>query len=202
MDLPSRLPELLPDVLPGEDAMRAERSAIIATIAALQHEDFERGPTLCEGWAPRDVLAHLVGVDDLRTYLRSGLNVSEGNARTVERWRPAAREELLERARTWAARPAIATRLAAWALLGDVAVHHQDVLRPRGLDYELPAASRAAILREGMLLGGLRLLTHRIEPVDGGRPLGRGRVVRGTSEDLGMWLCGRESATDRLTFVR
>lgn len=201
MALPIPLPHLSSLDLPGENALRAERSAVVATLGGLAYDDFAAGPTLCEGWSPRDVLAHLIGVDDLTGYLRAGLNIRAGNARAVERWRERSRDELLDRATAWAARPALTTRLAAWGLLGDVAVHHQDVLRPRGLDYELPAASRAAILREGVVLGARRLLTHRVEPVDGGRAMGRGRLVRGTSADLGLWLCGRRGADDRLIFA-
>jgi len=90
--------------------------------------------------------------------------------------------------------------MAAFALLGDVAVHHQDVLRPLGLPYHVPPPSRRAILREGMVLGVRRLWTHRVEPVDGGMAIGRGPVVRGTMTALGLWLAGRRGVEDELDF--
>lgn len=52
---------------PGEDALRAERSAFVGTVSALAPDLFETGPTLCAGWAPRDVLAdhRVVPTDDV-----------------------------------------------------------------------------------------------------------------------------------------
>ena len=54
----------------------------------------------------------------------------------------------------------------------------------------------------GRLLGGRRLLSHRVEPTGVGHALGRGQVVRGTTEALGVWLRGRRSVegeAERLT---
>ena len=48
---------------PGERDLRVERALVVETFASLTDEEFESGPTLCEGWAPRDVLAHLIGFD-------------------------------------------------------------------------------------------------------------------------------------------
>jgi len=188
-------------MLPGERALRQERAAMVATVSSLSDEEFQSGPTLCEGWAPRDVLAHVIGVDtEVGAYLRAGGRINTANEDVVGRGRSRSREELLVQGHRWAAQPAPLARLAAFGLLGDVAIHHQDVLRPLGRDYEVPPASRRAILREGMLLGARRLWTHRIEPVDGGMAIGRGRVVRGTMTALGLWLAGRRSVEDELYF--
>ena len=92
------------------------------------------------------------------------------------------------------------SRAASAKLLGDLAVHHQDVIRGLGRHRKVPDASAAAILREGVLLGSKRLLTHRVVPTDGGRALGRGRTVRGMREALGLWLAGRSGLDRELTF--
>jgi uncharacterized protein (TIGR03083 family) len=186
---------------PGEHAYRAERAAFVGTIESLTDEEFESAKTLCQGWAPRDVLAHLIGIDDeMGAYVRAGGRISTANDRIVARYRSRSRDELQERARRWAVAPARLVRPLSWQFLGDVAVHHQDVLRPLARTRELPEAVRAAILREGAMLGIKKLPRHRIEPTDGGRAFGRGRRVRGTSEALGMWRAGRAGIEPELDF--
>jgi hypothetical protein len=106
----------------------------------------------------------------------------------------------MNRARHWADKPAPSSRALAWFFLGDTAVHHQDILRGLGRQREVPEAARAAILREGVVLGGKKLLSHRVEPIDGGPALGRGPTVRGTREALGLWLTGRSAVEPELTF--
>ncbi len=189
--------------LPAERALRDERAAFVATVSELSPREFDSAPTLCEGWAPRDVLAHLVGIDSQpATYLRTGGRVGAANARIVRAGRQQTREQLLASAERWAAKPAAHSRAAAWFLLGDLGIHHSDVLRGLGRRHlEVPPAVGAAILREGFLLGATRAARYRIKP-DGRGAIGLpGRpVVRGTSEALGMWLSGRTSAADELQF--
>lgn len=187
---------------PGEQDLLVERAAVVRTLEDLTDEEFEAGPTLCAGWAPRDVVAHLIGVDRaLPEYARSWGNVRRANAAIVDHARAETRDELMSEARQWATDPPFATRSVALFVLGDSAVHHQDILRGLGRSREIPAASRAAILREGVVLGPHRLMRYRVVPDDGGRAMGRGQVVRGSSEALGLWLAGREGVEGELTFV-
>lgn len=189
-------------MLPGERALREEREAIAATMRSLDDDEFASAPTLCQGWAPRDILVHLMGVDhSLGEYVRAGGWVSTANEVIVRKARGLSRDELMERMESWLARPAPWTRASAWWLLGGNAVHHQDVLRPLGRTRDIPEASRNAMLREGVLLGGRKLLHYRVEPTDGGRPMGRGQPVRGTREALALWLAGRQGVETELDFV-
>lgn len=188
-------------MFPGEKDYLAERRALLATMESLTPEEFEKGRTLCTEWAPRDILAHLIGIDEAVTeYVKAGGNVNKANARIVERMKNLSRDEMLDRARDWAEKPALLARTASWGLLGDLAVHHQDVLRGLGRTREVPEASARAILREGLIFGAKRLSKYRLVPTDYGRSLGRGQVVRGTAEQLGMWLAGRKSVTTELVF--
>jgi len=140
--------------LPGEQDLLDERAAVLVTLASLTDDEFESGPTLCSDWSPRDVLAHLMGIDGgLGEYVRAKGNIARANAEIVERARARSRAELMAAAEPWATRLPITTRSAAVFLLGDTAIHHQDVLRGTGRSREVPAASRAAILREGAVLG-------------------------------------------------
>lgn len=185
---------------PLEDVYRAERADLVATIESLDDDEFDHGETLCVDWAPRDVLAHLMGIDTMPdAYVRAG-GIGRGNARVVDTYRAMTRAELTARARKWAAEPALTTRIASAFFLGDLCVHHQDILRPLGRTRELDSHRSAAILREGIVLGGRKLLSHRIVPTDGGRPLGRGTEVKGTREALGLWLTGRRGIEAELEF--
>lgn len=188
----------------GVDAFIAERQRFLATIESLSEEEFERGRTLCAGWAPRDVLAHLIGTGDVLRYLRGGIRINAVNASVVRAARRHGRAELTERGRAWASSPGAAEQVAARLLIGDVSVHHQDVLRGLGRTREIPVEAAAAIFREGVLLSagsGRNLLRYRVEPTTiGGHSMGRGIPVRGTTEALGLWLAGREGLEPELEF--
>ena len=188
-------------MLPGERALRDEREAIAATMRSLNDDEFESAPTLCQDWTPRDILAHVMGVDrHLAEYVRAGGWINTGNELIVRKARSRSRDQLMDEMERWVASPAPWVRVSAAFLLGDNAIHHQDVLRPLGRTREIPEASANAMLREGALLGARRLLSYRVEPTDGGWPMGRGRVVRGTREVLGLWLSGRSIPTSELVF--
>lgn len=189
-------------MFPGESAYRAERAAFRATIEPLSRDDLEHGKTLCEEWAPRDVVGHILGIDAApQEYVKALGRIGAGNQRIVERMRALDADELLDKLRRWEEHPAPLSLVASYGLLGDVAVHHQDVLRGLGLRRDVPPASARAILREGLILGGVtKLKDHRLVPTDTGRAIGRGRLVTGTAEAIGMWLAGRRSVEPELDF--
>jgi len=188
-------------MFPGERDYRAERRAVLATMESLSREEFEEGTTLCEGWAPRDVLSHLIGIDEaVPEYVKVAGNVPRANERIVARMRELSSDALLARAREWAERPAVLSLVASYALLGDLATHHQDVIRGLGRHRDVPPAAARAILREGLVLGVKKLKDYRVEATDTGRRIGRGRVVRGTAEALGLWLAGRRGIDAELVF--
>ncbi|HEX7443624.1 MAG TPA: maleylpyruvate isomerase N-terminal domain-containing protein, partial [Acidimicrobiales bacterium] len=96
---------------PGEQDLLDERAAVVATLASLSDEEFEHGTTLCEGWAPRDVTAHLIGVDrSLGEYARALGNVRNANAAVVEHARGRDRAALMAAARQWAEASSLTTR--------------------------------------------------------------------------------------------
>jgi uncharacterized protein (TIGR03083 family) len=189
---------------PYEKEMRAERRRLLDTVAGLSDVEFDSGPTLCSRWAPRDVLGHLIGVDYfLASYLPYGPRVNAANQAQADRARRVSRERLMEWAAQWAAEPSLTSRMATPVMLGDLGVHHQDILRGLGRGREVPDAVAAAIFREGMQLSlwlNRRVLRYRLVPTDGRRPVGRGPEVRGTREALGMWLAGRDAVAKELEF--
>lgn len=175
------------------DTIRTARHGFVDTVEGLTEAEFDHGTTLCSAWAPRDVLAHLIGTAEIGRYLRAPWRLHAINAELVAAGRRRNRIELIAAGRRWAEVP---DQALAGLLLGDVAMHHQDVLRGLGRARDIPPAEEAAILAEGASLTVQKLqptlLHYRVEPTNGiGRPRGRGTVVRGTAEALGLWLGGR-----------
>ncbi|WP_024792864.1 maleylpyruvate isomerase family mycothiol-dependent enzyme [Tomitella biformata] len=190
---------------PHEDDLRRERSRFMDTVETLTDDEFAHGRTLCEGWTPRDVLAHLIGIDDTAGYFGlNALTINRGNARAVKTARALSREELTARGQATAENPVAASRACSWLFAGDVAVHHLDVLRGLGRMDNLPENSARLAFREGTVWSwrwGAKLLSHRVVPTTpGGKERGRGRVVRGSTENLALWLAGRESIASELEF--
>ena len=190
---------------PHEDDLRRERGRFMDTIETLTDDEFAHGATLCELWAPHDVLAHLIGIDDTLSYLGpTALTINRGNARAVKAARSLSRAELTKRGWAAAENPAAASRACSWLFAGDVAVHHLDVLRGLGRMDNLPEDSARLAFREGTVWSwrfGAKLLRHRVVPnTPGGKPRGRGRIVRGSTENLALWLAGRESIASELEF--
>lgn len=173
--------------------VRAARHAFIETVDGLTDAEFDHGTTLCTDWSPRDVLAHVLGTSEFGRYLRAPWRLHKINGEAVVAGRVRDRAELIAAGRRWAQVP---DRALAGLLLGDLAMHHQDVLRGLGRTRAIPPAEEAAILAEGVSLTCQKLqptlFRYRMEPTNGiGRPRGRGTVVRGTAEALGLWLGGR-----------
>ncbi|GAB3681023.1 maleylpyruvate isomerase family mycothiol-dependent enzyme [Actinocorallia lasiicapitis] len=195
--------------------LRAERHRLIATLDSLPDERFDHGATLCTEWAPRDVLGHVIGLDYFLASYRNvlvgdpraaGARLDAANAAQAETARKLSRERLMAWAAHWADHPTATSKLGAPLLLGDLAMHHQDVLRGLGLEREVPDRAASAILLEGLQLSvwlNRRVFKHRIVPTDGGRPVGRRGApeVLGTREALGLWLAGRDTVTADLIFA-
>ncbi|AYG78001.1 hypothetical protein DWB77_00108 [Streptomyces hundungensis] len=193
-----------------EQELRAERRRLISTLDTLPDEVFETGRTLCSEWAPRDILGHLLSVDHLAaTYLPFGPFLHYANRKQVARARRLPRERLMDAARLWADKPSLSSRLGVVVTLGDLAIHHQDIVRGLGLHQEMPTCAPTFILWDGAMLSmqtNLRILRYRLTSTDGYPELGlpplpHAPEVRGTREALGMWLAGRDSVTEELIFT-
>jgi uncharacterized protein (TIGR03083 family) len=195
--------------LPLEQELRAERRRLIATLDQLPDDTFDSGRTLCTEWSPRDILGHLLAVDSFAaSYFPYGPFFHTANRKQVERARRLPRNRLMARARRWADQPSLPSRIGAVITLGDLAIHHQDIVRGLGLRRNLPATVSTFILWDGALLSlstNFRILRYRVVPTDGYPEMGARspcpREARGTREALGMWLAGRDSVTDDLVFT-
>jgi len=189
-----------------DEELRRERAAFMQTMESLTDEQFERGTTLCAKWTPRDVLAHLIANDHIgRGVGLTSLTLNSVNQRGVDGYRELSREEITKIGWDCADHPTKLGLKLAKFFAGDVAIHHQDVLRPLGREREISPATADALWREGMIWSwilGAKLLRYRVVPTTpGGEVRGRGREVRGTTEALSMWLTGRKSVAADLEFA-
>lgn len=137
------------------------------------------------------MLAHLIGNDGISRYVHH-LSIDRANAAMVREGRALSREELLRRGNAIARRPSSTGRLFAWRLVGDCAMHHQDVLRGLGEPHASPDEAGQVIFREGTIwswLFGAELPRYRVQPTTpGGTARGRGQAVRGSTEALALRL--------------
>jgi uncharacterized protein (TIGR03083 family) len=192
--------------------MRDERRDIRLLLETLTPEQWEH-PSLCRDWTVRDLVAHLVGWDDLllyrsrwehvRVWLRyTGVAVTSGtmiNRRIQWRTRRLTVEDLLRR---FGADDAADLRWLfdgtnTGAHLAEYVIHHQDIRRPLGLPREIPLDRLVAALDSVLKLPGVRapagwkLLRHRWEATDVDWFRGRGPLVRAPAEEILLTLAGR-----------
>jgi uncharacterized protein (TIGR03085 family) len=182
---------------------RAERLALADTLLAAGPE----APTLCAGWATRDLAAHLV-LRERRPDAAVGILLKPvaGHTKAVQdRLAAGDYTELIGKVRTpafWVS-PGFAEEAVN---LVEFLVHHEDVRRaapgwtPRTLD----AAYEQAIA--GRLKQSARLSTRRfpaaitVQP-DGGTPFTVGKggdavTVNGTPQELLLFFTGRQAVAD------
>ncbi|WP_153504890.1 TIGR03085 family metal-binding protein [Cumulibacter manganitolerans] len=165
-------------------------------------------PTLCEGWATRDLAAHLA-VREGRPDAAPGVLIPAFAGYTQK-----VREQLaalpwpvlVERIRTGP--PALSVfrlpGLDAKANLGEFFIHHEDVRRaqpgwaPRDADGERYRALEGSLMRIGRFLLRKSPVTVRLDPGTGQPFVARasrnkgGVTVVGTPDELALWCYGRE----------
>lgn len=190
------------------DLARAERVDLYETLAGL-HPDQWDAPSLCVGWTVRDVVAHVIGNDELSgpalaaRFVRGGFLPDRINRIGVEKARERSTSDLLASLERHLDPRGPAAALGGRLGLVDALVHHQDIRRPLGLARTVPPdrllPSLGIALYSPVILGvrrvrGLRLVAHDIDWA-----WGRGPEVGGTGEALLMVIAGRSSAVAELS---
>jgi uncharacterized protein (TIGR03083 family) len=206
--------------------MRDERRDLRRLLEGLTPEQW-RHESLCTGWSVRDLVAHLVGWDDLLLYrtrreqlhalLRFGKlyalslgSMTRVNHHIQSRVGGPAPDELVRR---FGADDGPALKwLFDWtnpgAHLAEYVIHHQDIRRPLGLLRQVPPDRLTAALNGITKLPGVRwsawrqLRRCRWEATDVDWRRGRGPAVAGRAEAILMGLARRPSDRDELTAKR
>lgn len=90
------------------------------------------------------------------------------------------------------------------ALLGEMVVHGEDIRRPLGLARAYPEKTLSSVLRyyagtDQVVIAKKRVRGLRLEAVDTGITLGKGKIVRGSTLALIMAMTGRGAYCTELT---
>ncbi|MCF7548257.1 maleylpyruvate isomerase family mycothiol-dependent enzyme [Pseudonocardia sp. WMMC193] len=183
---------------------RAERAALAEFLGTLSPADWD-APTLCAGWAVRDVVAHLVSYEDLsplalvRRLARGGATANEIGIAALRHRAP---DELLELVRNRLDPRGLTAAFGGRIALTDGLIHHQDIRRSFGRPREIPADRLRVVLdfaRTAPPIGArqrIKGLTLRATDLDWST--GRGPLVEGPAEPLLMALAGRAGAVAEL----
>ena len=163
--------------------IHGERHVLADYLAALDADQWEHD-SLCAGWTVRDVAAHLI-------------STPQTGWREIARWSP---ESILEQYDRYAdSRHHVPVTTHVEPLL-DALVHTQDILRPLGIERDMPveaAAFAANRAYAGAFFFGMagRLRPLRLVATDTDWTRGRGdRVVEAPMQELLMFVTGRSAA--------
>ncbi|MFV0534940.1 MAG: TIGR03085 family metal-binding protein [Cumulibacter sp.] len=183
---------------------RSEREALCDLLEELGPD----APTLCEGWATRELAAHLV-LRERRPDAAAGILLAplrRHTARVQARIGAHHWADLLAMLRVGPPRfsPFALPGVDARANLTEMYIHHEDIRRaqpdwqPREGDGERYRALEGALMKVGRLLLRSSPVTVRLDPGTGQPFVARSResvggvTVIGNPDELTLWCFGRE----------
>ncbi len=187
----------------------AERRAFADTLEALTPEQWAM-PSLCEGWAAKDVAAHLlVGPtasmpEFMVAMATSRLNFHRANLKLTAARAERSPEALVVLIREHADSRFTPPRQGWRAPLKDLFIHRLDCLMPLGIQSDRPLAPWTSILDFLVEPATQRFFGRRIAPevtlvaTDLSWSHGSGGQVAGHAEALGLALTLRAAGLDRL----
>jgi uncharacterized protein (TIGR03083 family) len=190
------------------DLATAERRDLADYLGTLTDEQWEQ-PSLCPGWAVRDVVGHLPSYDELgwpavlALFARSRFSLARCNQVGVERSRRLSTEQLVARLRAHAVPRGITAMFGGGIALTDGVIHHQDIRRALGHPRTVPEqrlvaalnfAPRARALPAPAIVRDLRLVATDVDWAYGSGP-----EVEGPGESLLIALAGRRQGLADLT---
>jgi len=184
----------------------AERADLAGFCRTLDSAEWER-PSLCEGWRVRDVVAHLLQVDDVGLhrhvvdFIRCGFGIDRFNALGVERHASWSTEQIVVTLERQIELGWLSRTRRGLPCLAETVIHHQDVRRALGRPRTIPAERLIATLGapdtftgSAKRARGLRFVATDLE-----WSRGEGLEVRGPAEAIVMALAGRRSVLGELT---
>ena len=187
---------------------RDERADLAVFLATLSPQQWQAS-TLCAPWRVRDVVAHLIGYDELDTrelltyVVRGGFRSSRVNALVLRRHRTHSPEELMALLTSHVRPRGLHAALGGRVGLLEGLVHHQDIRRPLGRLRSIPPERLLVALRTAVIApdvgGPWRLRGVRLVATDLDFSVGVGAEVRGAAEALLMAFAGRPSVLGELS---
>lgn len=184
-----------------------ERGDLLELLRTLDESQWD-APTLCEGWAVRDVVAHVVSYEGLSVgqlagrFARGMFRLSRANQSGLAPLRDAPPEALLEALERNLHPAGLTTAFGGRVALIDALVHHQDIRRPLDLSRAVPSQRLRAALPFAVLAPPIRGAWHargvRVVASDLEWSYGRGPEARGPGEAVLMVMAGRRGAAEDL----
>jgi uncharacterized protein (TIGR03083 family) len=187
--------------------IEAERRALAADLEGLADEQWAT-PSLCPGWAVRDVLAHMSATAKMSPPQFFGKMVASGFSFNRMQDKGIAAERGSSGADTLARFKAVVGSRkhppgppGTW--LGEVVVHSQDIRRPLAISHDYPTAAvvQVADFYQGsnLLIGAKkRIAGLRLRATDADWTHGDGPEVSGPIASLVLAMTGRPAALDDL----
>ena len=181
------------------DQIAEERREIVELCSKLRPEEWNL-PSLCEGWEVRDVVAHVIGVQDGLMKIAMGGGPDRANIRLVKESRNLPTSTLLSQLVS-IIEPSLMIKLVAMHFLEDTWVHHRDIAWALSAERQEPAnPERVRMLLDGPITKwtkrypGLKFVAS-----DSDWQAGEGLEVKGTGEAIIMGFFHRPAAFERLT---
>ncbi|ODU25472.1 MAG: DinB family protein [Pseudonocardia sp. SCN 73-27] len=194
-----------PDYMAMATAERAELADLLVSLTPEQWD----GPTLCDGWSVRDVVAHMFSYDELTPLgtvgrmVKGRLTPGGPNALGIAAYSDCSPGRLVTLVQENLRPRGLTAGFGGRIALCDGMIHQQDIRRPLGLTRHIPDdrmhatlefAKTAPLIHSKKRIKGLALVATDVDWRTGDGP-----VVRGPAESLLMALAGRRGVTDELT---
>jgi uncharacterized protein (TIGR03083 family) len=184
-----------------------ERSALIEDLVRLEPGEWEIA-SLCDGWAVRDVVAHLAATAVLskRRFARAFVRAGFSSDRIVQQQIADARGRspaVLLAALQSSAKSTASPPLPTISRIIEIVVHGEDIRRPLGLrhTYSTTHIGAAIAYLAGDRLSGARrrLAGLRLIGEDADFAVGAGLAVEGPALSILLAACGRRVALSELS---
>lgn len=186
--------------------VRAEQDDLRRLLADLKADDWER-PTLCGNWKVRDVVAHLISMNEAGPlgFLQATASIHWFNSTGVKRRASLTPDELLDRFEKVMGLRGLGRVVPPSAMLVEVLVHGQDIRRPLERPRRIAAERLLVLLPRAVSLasyvpgfgftgGRNRVRGLQLRATDLDWTWGTGPEVSGPAEALLMAVLGRPAA--------
>jgi uncharacterized protein (TIGR03083 family) len=186
----------------------AERHDLLELLGGLSDPQWN-APTLCDGWAVRDVVAHIISFERAgpaalaKQFVQGRFRLSEINAVGVARLRDAPPDALLEAVERNLQPSGLTTAFGGRIALTDALIHHQDIRRSLGLPRFVPPERLHVALGFALfappIRGAWRVRGTRVAATDLDWGFGAGPEACGSGEAVLMVMAGRKGVAEDLS---
>jgi uncharacterized protein (TIGR03083 family) len=191
--------------------VRSEQDELHAVLADLHAEDWDR-PSLCGDWRIRDVVAHLVSMNEagFLDFMQATVSIHWFNSAGVRRRSSRTPAQLLDECESVLGMRGFGRVVPPSAMLVEWLVHSQDIRRALDVRRDIPSERLELLLRRcvsivsfvpgfGFTGGRWRVRGLCLQATDISWTWGRGPEVAGSAEAILMAVLGRRSVLAELT---